>query len=114
MTCYEILTGHVPFETHERTVSFDQVIGGLRPPLPPSLSSGVRDLVSRCWHGDPNERPEFTEIVKLLVEVISKRGFKKKDLRGYHHQEPISTSQMIEKRLNHVSSPTSRHVTIDK
>lgn len=113
MTCYEILTGLVPFERYGKVRS-DRVIDGLRPQLPSHLSSGVRDLVSRCWHGDPDARPEFAEIVETLVEMVSKLGFKEEDVEGYHHQKPISTSQMIERRLSSVSSVTSRYVTIEE
>ncbi|KAG0602360.1 hypothetical protein M758_10G009500 [Ceratodon purpureus] len=113
MTCYEILTGHIPFDAHLRN-NFDHVIDGQRPQLPPLLSSGVRGLVSRCWHADPNERPEFTEIVEVLQGMMIKLGFKEEDVKGYHQRKPIPTSEMIEKRLSNISTPsTPRYVTIE-
>jgi len=60
MLCYEILTGHTPFEGHP------QVLSGNRPYLPPYVSKDVRELLQRCWHGDPHKRPNFSEIVSAV------------------------------------------------
>lgn len=102
MTCYEILTGRTPFEIYERA-NIDHVIDGRSPQLSPLLSSGVRGLVSRCWHADPNERPAFTVIVEILKGIMTKLAFKEENVKGYHHRKPIPTSEMIEKRLSNIS-----------
>ena len=74
----------------------------------------MRDLVSRCWHADPNVRPEFTEIVEALQGMMTKLGFREEDVRGYHHRIPITTPQKIEKRLSNMSRSAPRYVIIDE
>jgi len=65
MTCYEILSGGIPFE-ELRANDYDSVIGGNRPKLPNQTPPWMMDLVNRCWHKDPLVRPSFEEIVKIL------------------------------------------------
>merc|ERR1712157_603834 len=41
-----------------------------RPNIPRSLQSPIRDLISRCWSENINERPEFDVISTVLEEQI--------------------------------------------
>jgi serine/threonine protein kinase len=67
MTCYEILTGEVPFEEYGFTrTQYDEVVKGLRPTLPPHLDAGLKELLVQCWHDDPVQRPNFAEICTRL------------------------------------------------
>lgn len=68
MTCYEILTGCVPFENLAATDS-EEVLRGLRPQLPHPMNSRITELLCRCWHSNPGERPSFSEIVLALETV---------------------------------------------
>ena len=70
MTCYEILTGCIPFEDRPRT-DFRFVLGGQRPQLPECLRSDLKTLICRCWVTDPAQRPTFAEIVKALDEMYT-------------------------------------------
>ena len=73
MICYEILTGHVPFEDIEDLgkTSLDDVLEGKRPSLPRYLKPWVKEWLGRCWHMDPLERPSFEETVDFLEELRS-------------------------------------------
>lgn len=65
MTCYEVLTGCIPFE--ERAPNdYDGVIDGERPPLPNYVDDELAELVKSCWHPDPLKRPTFSEILLRL------------------------------------------------
>ncbi|KAG0576985.1 hypothetical protein KC19_5G123400 [Ceratodon purpureus] len=70
MTCYEILTGCIPFDEVSSS-NYDVVLGGARPALPSHLElprySWIRKMLKRCWHADPLQRPTFKEIC-LLIE----------------------------------------------
>lgn len=68
MTCYEILTGCVPLENLVPN-DYDAVLRGLRPQLPHPMNSRVTELLWRCWHSNPSERPSFEEIVFVLETV---------------------------------------------
>ena len=67
MTCYEILTGGVPFEDYHPT-DYDAVLRYERPKLPSDTKPWMETLVKRCWHHEPSERPTFREIADILKE----------------------------------------------
>lgn len=44
-----------------------KIVGGSRPDLPTKSSlSEIKSLITRCWHENPQERPSFAEILKIL------------------------------------------------
>jgi hypothetical protein len=66
MTCYEILTGKLPFEEHS-IHEYDLVLQGQWPVVPKYVDNWAHDLLSRCWYFDPSARPSFGEILDLLL-----------------------------------------------
>jgi hypothetical protein len=67
MTCYEILTGRIPFEGVPNTKIYKGIVAGDRPSLEEySMPPVLKDLIQRCWATDPQERPNFAEICKTL------------------------------------------------
>jgi hypothetical protein len=40
---------------------------GLRPEIPPFVSEKLSVLAQQCWHQDPKQRPEFSEVVLLFA-----------------------------------------------
>jgi serine/threonine protein kinase len=65
MTSYEVLTGRVPFYGYEKR-DWKGVIDGERPHLPDYIDLELRELVERCWHKLPAERPNFIDLVNKL------------------------------------------------
>jgi serine/threonine protein kinase len=65
MVCYEILTGRIPFEGHYLS-NYDLVLSGRRPDIPNHVPPLLRDLLHRCWHMDPHQRPGWPEILHIL------------------------------------------------
>ncbi|KAH9564203.1 hypothetical protein CY35_04G013200 [Sphagnum magellanicum] len=65
MVLYELLTGQIPFQGHSLN-DYDLVISGARPDIPDDVSPEMRDLLLRCWHQDPHQRPSWTEIEKYF------------------------------------------------
>lgn len=67
MTCYEILTGRVPFDDVPNTEIYERAVGGIRPSLEEySMPPILKGLIERCWATDPKERPNFAEICRSL------------------------------------------------
>jgi serine/threonine protein kinase len=96
MTCYEILTGKLPFEDYPFSAStlIDLVINQhLRPKVSEYVENWARELLRMCWQCDPIARPSFGEILDLLIAnsivvrrredgFISKYG---KNYRNWHY-----------------------------
>jgi serine/threonine protein kinase len=67
MVCYELLTGHIPFQCEGvRRTDYDAVLSGRRPKLPDYLSPGMTQLLLKCWHHDLYQRPTWDEIKETL------------------------------------------------
>jgi serine/threonine protein kinase len=66
MVLYELLTGRIPLQGHSKS-DYDFVISGHRPDIPDDVSAEMRDLLLRCWHQDPHQRPTWTEIEKYFL-----------------------------------------------
>lgn len=69
MLIYEIVTLHHPFEEIENLniIHVLQKVGkGQMPPFDQSTPQAYRKLIEHCWNQNPEERPTFDEIVKLL------------------------------------------------
>ncbi|KAE8717176.1 Kinase family protein [Hibiscus syriacus] len=68
MLCFELLTGKVPFEDghlHGEKVSRN-IRAGERPLFPYTAPKHLVNLTKRCWHSDPNQRPSFSSICRIL------------------------------------------------
>ena len=63
MLMFEIITGYNPFShfSHQN-ILYKVVLEKCRPEFPPSFNNSLRNLISRCWDDDPNNRPTFNEI----------------------------------------------------
>lgn len=69
MVIYEIITLKKPFDdiNHPNIIQvLQRVQQGKLPNLDESIPEAFRDLIQRCWSLDPEERPTFNEIVRLL------------------------------------------------
>ncbi|KAG0565857.1 hypothetical protein KC19_7G018300 [Ceratodon purpureus] len=56
MTCYEVITGRVPFENQRCEESCDVVLCGGRPSLPKDICPELKIIMRKCWHKDPCRR----------------------------------------------------------
>ncbi|KAG0586774.1 hypothetical protein KC19_2G116000 [Ceratodon purpureus] len=71
MTCYEVLSGTLPFEDHPLSSKIrlltDLVINQfLRPEIPEYVESWAQELLKWCWQCDPVARPTIEEILDML------------------------------------------------
>ena len=68
MTAYEVITGLIPLEGHNKT-DYDYIIHGRRPPLDDNFCPELNYLIRRCWDDKPSERPLFHDIVSYLEQM---------------------------------------------
>ncbi|KAK6239742.1 hypothetical protein QUC31_005211 [Theobroma cacao] len=71
MICFQLLTGKVPFEdSHLQGDKMSPNIrAGERPLFPFQSPKCVTNLTKKCWHADPNLRPSFLSICRILRYV---------------------------------------------
>ncbi|KNA08819.1 hypothetical protein SOVF_159290 [Spinacia oleracea] len=68
MICFELLTGKVPFEdSHLQGDKMSRNIrAGERPLFSHHCPKYATSLTKRCWHSDPDQRPTFSSICRIL------------------------------------------------
>ncbi|PKU81960.1 light-sensor Protein kinase isoform X1 [Dendrobium catenatum] len=68
MICFELLTGKVPFEEgHLQGDKMSKNIRlGERPLFPFPSPKFLTNLTKKCWLADPNQRPSFSSICRIL------------------------------------------------
>ena len=77
---WEIIVGpgdlHVPFSEYERKeqhIKMDIISKNLRPSLPPDAPKDIRDLITKCWSANPDDRPTFVDICSQLGNKLGVR-----------------------------------------
>ena len=64
----KVFTGNVPFSNDTSVETMVAIMSGGRPPRPThdALTDGLWELMQQCWTGDPDERPQISEVLKDL------------------------------------------------
>lgn len=72
---WELITGSLPFTNMTAVqAAFAVVNRGSRPTIPNDCHPVLRELMTRCWDADPNVRPSFSEVVKVLEHAQTNPG----------------------------------------
>lgn len=61
VTCYELVTGRLPFEGRPLS-KFGMVLNGDRRELPINLEPLVKEIIVSCLHSIPSNRPSFEKL----------------------------------------------------
>ncbi len=70
MTCYEVVSGKLPYSGHLPRRSVDELVrDGVRPELPEDINTKLSSLIQKCWQTEAPERPTFEEICFDLQEM---------------------------------------------
>ena len=67
MTCYEVVTGNLPFQNKFGKEVEEMVKNGERPVLPDDLSEDLKGLIKSCWDPEPCNRPSFEKLCHILT-----------------------------------------------
>lgn len=62
----EIATRKLPYEGAEDAVIIRSVEKGEREDIPADVAKPLAELIRRCWHQDPNQRPKMLAVVAAL------------------------------------------------
>ncbi|KAK9699549.1 hypothetical protein RND81_08G180500 [Saponaria officinalis] len=64
---WELITGMLPFQNMTAVqAAFAVVNKGVRPIIPPGCLPVLGEIMSRCWDPNPDVRPPFSDVVKML------------------------------------------------
>ncbi|AQK67922.1 serine/threonine-protein kinase STY46 isoform 1 [Zea mays] len=67
---WELLTGKIPYEyLTPLQAAIGVVQKGIRPTIPKDTHPKLIELLQKCWHRDPAERPDFSEILEILQKL---------------------------------------------
>ncbi|KAL3844509.1 hypothetical protein ACJIZ3_001912 [Penstemon smallii] len=92
MLCFEILTGKIPFEdSHLQGEKMIQNIrAGVRPLFSYPSPKYLANLTRKCWQSNPNIRPTFSSICRML------RCVKKNLVINPNHGHPDSPPPLVD------------------
>ncbi|GAV74330.1 Pkinase_Tyr domain-containing protein [Cephalotus follicularis] len=69
---WEMVAGTIPYEDmNPIQAAFAVVNKNLRPPIPGNCPPALRALIEQCWLFQPEKRPEFWQVVKVLEQFES-------------------------------------------
>ncbi|XP_059308846.1 uncharacterized protein LOC132060011 [Lycium ferocissimum] len=92
MICFQILTGKVPFD--EGHLQGEKVVrnirAGERPLFPYPSPKYLVNLTRRCWHTNPNLRPRFSSLCRIL------RYIKKVLVINPEHGQPETAPPLVD------------------
>ncbi|GAA0181147.1 non-receptor serine/threonine protein kinase [Lithospermum erythrorhizon] len=64
---WELITGMLPFQNMTAVqAAFAVVNKGVRPIIPHDSLPVLSEIMTRCWDGNPDARPTFSQVVKML------------------------------------------------
>lgn len=67
---WELLTGKLPYEfLTPLQAAVGVVQKGLRPTIPKHTNPKLAELLEKCWQQDPTCRPDFCEIIDILLQI---------------------------------------------
>jgi len=73
LVLYEMVTGKLPFSgMPPQQISLRVAVYNERPPLPSSVNSKWKDLITACWGAEDTKRPSFIAIIDILTAMEKK------------------------------------------
>jgi serine/threonine protein kinase len=64
---WELITGSLPFQNMTAVqAAFAVVNKGVRPNIPNNCLPVLSEIMTRCWDANPDVRPPFAEVVRML------------------------------------------------
>ncbi|XP_030524439.1 dual specificity protein kinase shkD isoform X2 [Rhodamnia argentea] len=72
MVMWEMVTGEAAYGAYSPVQAAVGIAAcGLRPEIPKDCPQFLRNLMTKCWNNSPSKRPQFSEILSLLLHYIN-------------------------------------------
>ncbi|XAR61597.1 Dual-specificity kinase [Bertholletia excelsa] len=85
---WELLTRQLPYDgLTPLQAAIGVVQEGLRPPIPKHTHPKMVEVIERCWAQDPSLRPEFSEIIEMLQNMLEKVAEEERSGKSRKHQK---------------------------
>ncbi|CAK8540060.1 unnamed protein product [Lathyrus sativus] len=98
ISLWELLTGELPYSyLTPLQAAVGVVQKGLRPIIPKHTHPRLSELLERCWQQDPKERPAFSEIIEILLQIAKEVNDEKLD----RHKDKSSHGFLSSLRRGH-------------
>jgi len=69
MVLYELVTHHPPFQGMNPLQVVRAIDSGDLPKIPKEIDENLAELIYDCWKNEPEDRPNFTEVVSRLQSL---------------------------------------------
>ncbi|KAI5581973.1 hypothetical protein BDE02_07G054100 [Populus trichocarpa] len=80
IVAWELLTGELPYSyLTPLQAAVGVVRKGLRPTIPKHTHPKLAELLETCWQQDPNQRPNFSQIIDILQQIVKEVGDERED-----------------------------------
>ncbi|KAI3757240.1 hypothetical protein L6452_04774 [Arctium lappa] len=88
---WELLTQKLPYANlTPLQAAIGVVQKGLRPSIPKNTHPEIVGLLERCWHQDPSLRPEFSEMITILLHLSKMVVEEKRSIKRRNSIEGVS------------------------
>ncbi|CAB4403757.1 unnamed protein product [Rhizophagus irregularis] len=72
MVMWELMTGRRPFwDRNHDTELIIEICDGLRPPIVTNAPGDYIELMQKCWHSDPEKRPDAYNIYRSIHKIFN-------------------------------------------
>ena len=80
MLAVEVFTGNVPYDKEGNHKVLGTIRNGIRPSLPQDardvgLTTEMWNLIQRCWHSEPGNRPTIDQVVDRLETLLNSNEY---------------------------------------
>lgn len=64
---FQVVTGSIPYKNVNDIQFCTNIKNGMRPKFEKPIKKSIQNLIEKCWDNDPNKRPSFSMIYKMLA-----------------------------------------------
>lgn len=117
LIAYEIITGKSVFDEFGRPKTLfilqEKKVNGIRPSFTENVTEKMKELLSKCWSNNIDDRPSFDEIFNLLSNDFSyfKEKLNETEIRNFLNRLHEETKEPLDETLSGSNSKLKSTIT---